>query len=1002
MTQPAAPAYAPLFPYLAARQNAGLLAEGELVIDNFAGIGGASAGMEAALGRPVDHAINHDPVAVSLHRVNHPHSHHSIEDVWQVDPREVTKGQPVALAWFSPDCFPAGTLVLSERGYVPIETVRVGERVLTHELRWKRVTETSSAQRPLLTLRGYGHPGLAVSPEHPFLARPEKHGKGVWTPASVLGKGHYWATPTNFGIKCLHAPPIGGRGLRLDEHLFWLAGQYLSNGWTRLTEDRAELVITTHKGKADGLREQLDHWARKGARSGADELAWHGRETETAYQFSTNHRGLVEWLREHFGHRAEGKTLPGWAYQLPAHEREALLRGYLQGDGSSSETAQECSTVSKALAFSLKSLAESLGKSVTVFLSSNPDTIQGRAVNTLPIYQVRWRHQLKREHTVRHQGIEWTPIREVTAPEGLHTVYNIGVEDDESYVVEGIIVHNCKHFSKAKGAPLVEKKIRGLAWVAVRWAALARPRVIILENVEEFQTWGPLILDPERPGQGVPDPARKGRTFNSFVNALRNYGYTVEWRELRACDYGTPTIRKRLFLIARRDGLPIVWPEPTHAAPSDPRVKAGLLKPYATAASCIDWSLPTPSIFDRKKPLVRNTLNRIAQGLRRFVLEAEKPFIVTCNHGGAGFRGQDIDEPFRTVMAAHEAHGLTMPDLAPVMVNKQHSNPARPLSAPLSTVTTNHNKNELVAGQLLTYYGPKRVGETRGQDGTEPLRTQTTENRHAVLAAHLTKFNTGSTGQAVTEPIATVVAGGTPARESTGNTHGLVAAHLTKFRKDSPGQGAGQPLDTISAGGEHFGVVASCIVQHNGGGLAPEHAGYSTDEPARTVLASGGPQALTTAHLTAYYSRNGDGDHGQPVTEPLRTIPTVDRFGPVATTCVTSLDAAQLARARQVAAFLAEYLTPEQLAPYLRDGLILLTLRGELYVLVDIGMRMLTPRELARCQGFPEDYELEEDAEGHAISKARQVRGIGNSVCPQLAEVLTRAQLSAVMSEAAD
>ena len=611
-------AYAPLFPYLAARQNAGLLAEGELVIDNFAGIGGASTGMEAALGRPVDHAINHDPVAVSLHRVNHPHSHHSIEDVWQVDPREVTKGQPVALCWFSP---------------------------------------------------------------------------------------------------------------------------------------------------------------------------------------------------------------------------------------------------------------------------------------------------------------------------------------------------TCTHFSKAKGAALLDRGIRGLAWVALRWAALVRPRVIILENVEEFRTWGPLTAE------GRPDPAQQGRTFNSFVNALRYQGYQVEWRELRACDYGTPTIRKRLFLIARRDGLPIVWPEPTHAAPSDPRVKAGVLQPYATAASCIDWSLPTPSIFDRKKPLVRNTLNRIAQGLRRFVLESEKPFIVTCNHGGAGFRGQDIDEPFRTVTAAHEAHGLTMPHLAPVMVNKQHQSPARPLSAPLSTVTTNHNKNELVQGYLVPRYGER--------DNQQPRAVS------------------------VDQPSPTVV--------TTGNGSRLAVAHL---------------------------------VQHNGGSLPAPDASYPLDRPARTVMATGGPQALVMAHLGAYYSSDGAGDPGQEADLPLRTIPTVDRFNVTAATLMRQfgtstaadvnapsptvmtegsgktgvitadlapgLTAEQLARARQVAAFLAEYLTPEQLAPYLRDGLILLSIRGELYVLADIGMRMLTPRELARCQGFPEDYELEEDAEGHAISKARQVRGIGNSVCPQLAEVLTRAQLSAVMSEAAD
>lgn len=720
--------YAPLFPYLGLAANA-VMAEGELVIDNFAGIGGASSGMEAALGRPVDHAINHDPVAVSLHRVNHPHSHHSVEDVWQVDPREVTGGQPVALCWFSP---------------------------------------------------------------------------------------------------------------------------------------------------------------------------------------------------------------------------------------------------------------------------------------------------------------------------------------------------TCTHFSKAKGAALLDRGIRGLAWVAVRWANLVKPRVIILENVEEFRDWCPLLPD------GRPDPTQKGRTFNSFVNALRYQGYQVEHRELRACDYGTPTIRKRLFLIARRDGLPIVWPEPTHAAPTDPRVAAGLLGPYRSAASCIDWDLPTPSIFDRKKPLVTNTLNRVAQGLRRFVLEAAEPFIVTCNHGGTGFRGQDIAEPFRTVTAAHEAHGLVDSLLTPCVVNKQHRNPARPVDVPLSTVTTNHNKNELLVPQLLTYYGPKRAGETRGQDGTEPLRTQTTENRHAVLGAYFVPRNGERDGQA---PRA--VSAALPALTITTTANGarLAVGHVLKFNTGSVGAAADQPLYTVTAGGTGaaapLGVSTAHLVRHNGGGLAPEYASYRADEPARTVLAQGGPQglvsgaliktdnqrsrtqcvypvagplntvvtnashALTTAHLTAYYSRDGKHDDSRDAAVPMGTVPTVDRFsvsaatlmrqfgtsngaditapaptvmsqgdggktGVITVTCWPALSAAQLARAREVHAFLTEYLGAEALAPYSQNGLVVLNIQGEWYVLADIGMRMLTPRELARCQGFPESYVLEQTAEGKPISKARQVRGIGNSVCPQLAEVLTRAQLGAVLEQAAD
>lgn len=673
-----APAYAPLFPYLAAHKDARLLAENTLVIDNFAGIGGASTGIEAALGRPIDHAINHDPIAVSLHRVNHPHSHHSVEDVWEVHPLELTGGRTVSLAWFSP---------------------------------------------------------------------------------------------------------------------------------------------------------------------------------------------------------------------------------------------------------------------------------------------------------------------------------------------------TCTHFSKAKGAALLDRGIRGQPWVSVRWAALVRPEVIVMENVEEIQTWGRLTKE------GRPDPRYKGETWRSFVNAFRHLGYEVEWRELRACDYGTPTIRKRLFLIARRDGHPIVWPEPTHAAPSDPRVKAGLLQPYRTAAECIEWDLPCPSIFDRKKVLVRNTMNRVAQGLKRFVLTAAEPYIVTRNHNDAGVqsqsvsapqlvtyygpkrpdevRGQNTLEPLR-VQTTENRFGLVQTALAPYVVNKQHRNVPRPADAPLSTVTTNPSKNELAV-------------------------------------AHLTKFNTGSVGQMLTTPITTVMAGGSPARESTGNPHGLVSGVLLKIDNQrswsSCVYSASEPLRTLVTKGS-IAMSSAYFVRHMGGGLAPEHASYSAGEPSRTVLAVGGPQALVAGHLTAYYGADGRNDQGQEVGVPLHTIPTVDRFGLTAATlmrqfgestaadvaapvgvittqgqgktglitvrCMPALSAAQLARAQEVHDFLVEYLGEEVMAPYREGGLVVLQVRGEWYVLADIGMRMLEPRELARCQGFPEDYVLKETAEGKPISKARQVRGIGNSVCPQLAEALTRAQLDLEPPQAAD
>lgn len=591
-----------------------------LVIDSFAGGGGASEGIRAAIGRDPDYALNHDGLALAMHRINHPGTHHIEEDVWNVDARALCAGRRVGLLWMSPDCFPAGTLVLTDRGYRAIETLSVGDRVLTHQGRWRAVTETSRAVRPLLSLRGHGHPDFRVSPEHPIYARRRDlrwdngirrdlpaYGKPEWAPASTLGPGTYryqyedgrragltggwyWATPRAF--PAMDVPPIGGRSHPIDPALMWLAGRYLGDGWTRITKQRAELVITCGKHEADRLRRLLDRWPRKGARAAAGEMAWHERDTTTAYQFATDHRGLVEWLREHFGHRAEAKGLPAWALGMAEDLRLALLEGYLSADGCLVGNRVDCTTVSKALAFGLKALAVSLGHVPTVYTGKNTAVIAGRAVNARPTWSVRWRTPLLRRQAFDQGLHQWSPIRERTEPTGEAEVFNIGVEEDESYVVEGIVVHNCKHFSKAKGGKPREKQIRGLAWVGVRWIKSLpkeqRPDIVFLENVEEFQDWGPLLDD------GKPCPVQRGATFRSFVQAFEAMGYVVEWRELRACDYGAPTIRKRLFLIARRDGRPIVWPAPTHGDPKSEAVRLGLLQPWRTAAEIIDWSLPCP------------------------------------------------------------------------------------------------------------------------------------------------------------------------------------------------------------------------------------------------------------------------------------------------------------------------------------------------------------------------------------------------------------------------
>ena len=305
---------------------------------------------------------------------------------------------------------------------------------------------------------------------------------------------------------------------------------------------------------------------------------------------------------------------------------------------------------------------------------------------------------------------------------------------------------DCKHFSKAKGGKPVEKRIRGLAWVMVRWAATVAPRVLILENVEEFVTWGPLRAD------GRPDPAQAGREFRAFVNALQRLGYAVEWRELRACDYGAPTSRKRLFLIARRDGLPIVWPAPTHARA--PKRGSGL-QPWRTAAECIDWSIPCPSIFERSRPLADATLRRVAAGIQRYVVEAADPFIVRIGHTGHGDSGKTrgIHEPLSTITSKAE-HLLVAPTLIQTGYGEREGQAPRVpgLDKPLGTIMAGGAKHALVAAFLAKHY----TGVV-GSDLRMPIGTVTSVDHHGLVAAFLVKFyGQGGQWSGLDEPMHTI------------------------------------------------------------------------------------------------------------------------------------------------------------------------------------------------------------------------------------------------------
>ncbi|MFD1777040.1 DNA cytosine methyltransferase [Paenibacillus rhizophilus] len=527
---------------------------------------------------------------------------------------------------------------------------------------------------------------------------------------------------------------------------------------------------------------------------------------------------------------------------------------------------------------------------------------------------------------------------------------------------------DCKHFSKAKGGKPVEKGIRGLAWVAVRWAATVRPRVIMLENVEEFKTWGPLLKD------GYPDPAQKGRTFNCFVNALRRQGYRVEWRELRACDYGAPTIRKRLFLVARRDGRPIVWPESTHGDPTSEAVKSGKLKPWRTAAEIIDWSIPCPSIFERKKPLAENTERRIARGIQRFILDNPNPFIapyvIKVNHKYDQFRGQSIDEPFQTVTAVN-GWGVVTPYIARIGQTGYGGDRLQyELDDPLTTVTTK-------AEHLLVT--PVLGVNTSGHPGSSPevpLRTITTGNHHMLVSPTLIEIGYGEgPGQAprvpgLHKPLGTVVAGG--------RKHAMVAAFLAKHyggNYTGPGADIEEPLPTVTTV-DHNALVTAHVVRHFG-----ESVGSTADAPLGTVTAGGGGKSgIVTSHLVKLRGTCAD---GQPVTEPM---PTVTAGG---------------LHVGEVRAFLLKYnfkdvgqSLKEPLHTIMtHDRFGIVTIKGVEYQIVDIGMRMLEPHELFAAQGFPANYIIDVDADGKRYSKSAQVARCGNAVPPPFAAALVRANL---------
>ena len=599
---------------------------------------------------------------------------------------------------------------------------------------------------------------------------------------------------------------------------------------------------------------------------------------------------------------------------------------------------------------------------------------------------------------------------------------------------------DCKHFSKAKGTALRDRNIRGLAWIVLRWAGTVRPRVIMLENVEEFQTWGPVR-------KGKPVKKKAGTTFQKWKQQLSDLGYVIEHRELVAADYGAPTTRKRFVLIARCDGQPIVWPERTHAPRDSEEVKSGKCKPWRSAAEIIDWSLPSYSIFASKqeikekygvnaiRPLADNTLRRVIRGVDKFTIKSGRPFIVQqkfqnapqdvknplttvtavgahelvepmvvpfgveCNHSGDGHI-RDLTEPVGTVTAKHTG-GIAQPVMAPFTFSNTSGSVGAPANEPAHTITSAGNQI-LASAQLMS------IGQTGGgdriRDIREPVPTAVSKQEACVVAANLIQYHTEQTenvrAAGLGNPIPTVDAANRHGLASAqlveyyGNGNPLdaaqplhtvtardreavVSAHLTEFRKQSVGTDIREPTGTVTSH-DHEGVVSAHIQKFFGGVV-----GQEAMQPMPTVTAVD-HNALCSAHVVKFKGQ----ELGQHPASPLNTITAQ---GLEYAECRTVLAKVEPGRDLGNWPKVRELLNKHCGYDLKDDEVILLIIRGIAYFIADITLRMLTPRELYNAMGFPIDYTIERDYMGNEYPKSKQVARCGNAVCPPMAEAVVRA-----------
>jgi len=1037
--------------------------QGELdnFYDTFCGGGGSGSGILKAYERlgitPSGTFVNHWDKAIEIHKANHPEHRHFPEDLFLMDPKEHMPAQRYALGWSSPSCFPEHVMITTSKGQTPIKDIKVGDLVLTHKGRWRRVVALMTSVKDTIILKGQGHYGLETTEEHPFYSkeitnrpsikdaktgkrsgpRKRKMENPCWPKARAMA-GRLWALPHTVDPLPL---PMDMNSI-VDEGFFSFVGRWLGDG--HLSKGDVSICAGYH---------ELEDWNARLAKINlryADgtpvSIRYTDKETARAYNFGNAQ--LCRWLQREFGKGAHRKNIPGWAYGLPENWKAALVEGYMSADGTEEKLRDACFTVSDRLANGIKLLVVSRGFAVSHHRGDRAaGEIQGRAIPACKGTRLGWTREIQRETSFRDSKHCFQYCKEVKPGRKAVTVYNFEVEEDNSYVVDGIVVHNCQQFSLSRGNRPINEQGRTHANTVVEWMAHCRPEVQFVENVRQFKDYGPLrqcrnkrtkelvwarelpgkkkgttkivtypVLDPAHARRRdepeaewelrmislgydrhlEPDPAFKGEYFKAWVAKIEALGYMSDWKLLRSADYGDPTIRERLFVqFVRIDtGKRIVWPDQRFIKPGAKRPKFKTrndreLMPWLTARnSVIEWNVKGKSIFlPGKKPLAPATKRRIAIGLVKFGLK--EFFVPASNFGGDRTRSADL--PVSTIQCNHRGEGLAMPQAFSLTSNKGFDAGLRSLDAPSATLTCNSRGEGIV--QPEPYIIPKDAGY-QGDRVTSvdyPCPTvQTTAVDHLVEPC-IIQLNGQSDAISVDHPLGAV----------TGmQKQYVMEPSIVQLRGTNTAVSVDSPLRTLTASGQHQLLVEAFLqVMDNAGKNGKGQRAYSVDEPIKTIPVKA----------------------NQTLVEPsLETTPTGVRFtletleDAIHKVAPAGVDVSRVIGLLEPLMVELKKIGRADVKPwvyvYYSNGAVgadidtpvptvrckegtaicypVLEFDGE-FMLLDVLYRMLTVKELQRAQGFPDDFIWPV-----GISKTDIVKAIGNSVSCGVAEALTLAWYS--------